>query len=183
MGRVLMAATLAVLAVSVAQAGEVKYALSGDNTKITFVGTKTKPQPGKHDGGFKGLTGSATVNGTDITSLKIDLEIDLNTTWTDTDKLTAHLKTADFFDVKNNPKAKFVSTKVEKSGDDFKLSGKLTLNGKTKDVAFPAKIAVAAGNLTLSSTFKINRHDWAVSYGKGMVDDDVTLTLAVTAKK
>ena len=180
MGRVLTAATVVVLAVSLAQAGEVQFGLTKDNTKITFVGAK----PGKkHDGGFKGVKGSAAINGTDIASLKIAVEIDMNTTWADDDKLTGHLKTADFFDVKNNPTAKFVSSKIEKSGDAYKLTGKLTLNGKTKDLTFPAKITATGDNLTLSSTFKINRHDWGVSYGKGLVEDDVVLTLAVTAKK
>ena len=42
-----------------ASAAEEKYALTGDNTKITFVGTK---KGGKHEGGFKKLAGTATVS-------------------------------------------------------------------------------------------------------------------------
>src|SRR5437016_988768 len=84
--------------------------LNGDNTKITFVGSK----PGKkHDGGFKKLTGTAKF-GADPTTLKINIDIDMESIWTDTDNLTTHLRGPDFFDVKNNPKSKFTVTKVEK---------------------------------------------------------------------
>ena len=166
---------------SISSADEAK--LTSDNTKVTFVGTKTKPMPGKHNGGFKAVTGTASWNGNDLTTLKISVEIDMKSTYTDTDKLTGHLKSPDFFDVANNPTSKFESTKVEKNGDAYKITGKLTLRGNTKEVTFPAKIAVDGGNLTMSSDFKINRHDWGVSYGKGMVDDDVSLTVKVGGKK
>ena len=45
-----------VLAVNVSLA-DTTFSLTGKNTKIEFVGTKTD---GKHDGGFKTVTGSAT---------------------------------------------------------------------------------------------------------------------------
>ena len=100
-------------------AGETKFALSGDNTKVTFVGTKPN---GKHLGGFKMLTGSATVTGTDATTLKISASIDTDSLFADDAKLTGHLKSPDFFDVKNNPKATFASTKVEKSGGTYTVT-------------------------------------------------------------
>jgi polyisoprenoid-binding protein YceI len=184
MGRILKTLLVVGLVVgfcSMSSADETK--LTADNTKVTFVGTKTKPMPGKHNGGFKTITGTANWTGTDLTTLKINVEIDMKSTYTDTEKLTGHLKSADFFDVANNPTTKFESTKVEKSGEGYKVTGKLTLHGTTKEISFPARIAVDGGNLTLSSDFKINRHDWGVSFGKGMVDDDVSLTVKVGGKK
>jgi polyisoprenoid-binding protein YceI len=175
-----LSATLGVMVVLAGMSVADEIKLSGDNTKITFVGTK--PQ-GKHNGGFKTVTGTASFTGTDATTLKISAEIDVNSIYTDTDKLTNHLKSPDFFDAKNNPTAKFESTKVEKSGDSYKVTGKLTMHGKTKEISFPAKIDIANDKVTLSSEFKINRHDWGISYGKGMVDDDVALKVSVEAKK
>lgn len=161
-------------------AQEAKYTLTGDNTKITFVGSK---KGGKHDGGFKMLTGTATANGTDPATAKFEVEIDMNSTWTDTEKLTKHLMSPDFFGVKTNPKSKFVSTKVEKGTNGYTVTGDLTLNGKTKAVSFPAQIAVKDGTLTLTAEFPINRHDWGISYGKGMINDDVAMKVKVDAKK
>jgi polyisoprenoid-binding protein YceI len=180
MARFLTAVVLAGLVGGAAFADE--FLLTPDNTTVKFVGTKTKPMPGKHDGGFKGVKGSATYDGKDLTSLAITVDIDMNTIYTDTEKLTQHLKTPDFFDVKNNPASKFVSSKVEKGKEGYNVTGKLTMAGKTKELTFPATIEVKDGNLTLSSSFKLNRHDWGVSYGKGAVDDLVSLNISVKAK-
>ena len=169
----------AVLAVPVL-AADTKFALDGDNTKVKFVGTKPG---GKHEGGFKKLTGTATVTGDDLASVKLEVEIDLNSTYTDTEKLTAHLKSPDFFGVKTNPKSKFVSTKVEKGDDGYTVTGDLTLNGKTASVSFPAKIALADGTLTLTSEFKIKRQDFGITYGDGKIDNDVSLKVSLKAKK
>lgn len=180
MVRVLMTVVLMGLAAGLTGAAEVKFALSGDNTKVTFVGTKPE---GKHDGGFKKVTGAATVDG-DPTTLKIAVDIDTDSLYSDDAKLTGHLKSPDFFGVKNNPTAKFATTKVEKGNDGgYAVTGNLTLNGKTKEVKFPAKIEAGADSLTLTSTFKINRNDWGISYGKGKIDDDVTIGVAIKAKK
>ena len=161
-------------------AAEVSFDLNGNNTKITFVGSKTD---GKHTGGFTTLKGAATVDGSDVATLKISVDIDMASTFTDDPKLTAHLKSPDFFAVKDNPKSKFVSTKVVKSDDGATVTGKLTLAGKTKEVTFPAKVEVKDGSLSLSSEFKINRNDWGISYGKGKINDEVILAVAITAKK
>src|SRR5580698_4690436 len=76
------------------------YALTEKNTTITFIGTKPG---GKHEGGFKSVTGTATVTGNDLTTLKATLDIDMNSLYSDADKLTTHLKSPDFFGVKSNP--------------------------------------------------------------------------------
>jgi polyisoprenoid-binding protein YceI len=180
MGRVLTTLVVVGLVAGMTSAGEVKMALTGDNTTIKFVGTK--PQ-GKHNGGFKKLTGTATYDGKDVTTMQITVDIDMNSTYADVDKLTNHLKSPDFFDVKNNPSAKFVSSKVEKSKDGYTVTGKLTMAGKTKELSFPAQIQANGDRINLDSTFKINRHDWGISYGKGMIDDDVSLTVALGTKK
>jgi polyisoprenoid-binding protein YceI len=152
--------------------------LTADNTKITFVGTK---KGGKHDGGFKKLTGTATF-GADPTTLKLDVDIDMESIYTENDKVTGHLKTPDFFDVKNFPKSKFTITKVEKDKEGYKLTGKLDMHGKSKEITFPAKITQTGDSVKLESTFKINRFDWDVKYGKGKVDDDVEIKVKLDGK-
>ena len=157
-----------------------EFALTGTNTTITFIGTKPG---GKHEGGFKTVTGTATLPGKDLTELKITLDIDVDSLYTDTPKLTTHLKSPDFFGVKSNPKAKFVSTKVDKADKGYKVTGDLTMCGETKSVNFPAQIALKGGMLTLTSgKFTIDRTQWGMTFGRGKVDDNVTLTVSVKAK-
>lgn len=163
-----------------ARAADVKYALTGDNTALTFTGKKAD---GKHDGGFKKLTGSATVANGDVTTLKVEVDIDTDSLYSDDAKLTAHLKNPDFFDVKNNPKATFKVTKVEKGDKTHTVTGELTLLGKTKAVSFPATITATGDALTVSATFSIDRTNWGMNFGKGKIDDKVDIGLKVTAKK
>ena len=181
MVRTLSALALAALLGTSAIAADVTYALTGDNTKITFVGTKPD---GKHEGGFKKLTGTATVSDGKLESLKIQTEIDCNSLYSDNEKLTGHLKNPDFFGVKDNPKATFKTTKVEKTDKGYNVTGDLTLLGKTKPVTFPATITEKDGVLSLTADFKIDRTQWGMNYGaKGQVDKDVAIKLAVNAKK
>jgi polyisoprenoid-binding protein YceI len=177
MRTILAVSALALLLAPLARGAD--YPLNEKNTTITFVGTKPG---GKHDGGFKAVSGTASVDSTDLATLKISLDIDMNTLYADNDKLTNHLKSPDFFGVKSNPKAKFVTTRVEKSGADYQITGELTMIGKTKAVTFPAQISVGGDGLTLSSTFSIDRTQWGMTYGAGKIDNDVKLKVSVKAR-
>ncbi len=156
------------------------YRLNGVNSQITFIGSK---KDGKHEGGFKELKGTITVKNGDLTTAQIKVDIDMKSMYTDNTKLTDHLKSPDFFNVAKNPLAKFASTKIEKKGEDFEVHGKLTMNGVTKDTHFPAKVQASSAGVSLESTFEINRHDWKISYRPGQIDDNVKLTLKVTAPR
>ena len=180
MPRLLIALGLFAALALTASAADSKYALTGDNTKVTFVGKKPD---GKHTGGFAKLTGTVTVAEGDLTKTKIEVEIDTDSLYSDDAKLTGHLKNADFFDVKNNPKATFKSTKVEKGERGYKVTGDLTLLGKTKPVTFPATITEKDGKVTVAASFSIDRTDWGMNYGKGKIDDKVELGIEVAVKK
>ena len=173
--RLFIAAVAAAVLTVPAAADTVK--LTGENTKITWTGTKGAA--GKHDGGFKTVTGTATVSGDALTA--IEVEIDMDSLYSDDPKLTAHLKAPDFFGVKNNPKSKFVSKKVTKSADGYTITGDLTMNGKTKEISFPAKVSTAGG-LKIDSSFSIDKRDWGMTYGGGKIDDQVAIKVSVDAK-
>src|ERR1043166_2761675 len=74
------------------------FNLTGKNTKIEFTGTKPK---GKHEGGFETVTGKATATAGDPASLKLEVEIETASLYSDNPKLTTHLKSSDFFAVKD----------------------------------------------------------------------------------
>ena len=177
--RIVAVAAMAMLFVPILASGA-DFALTPQNTTITFVGAKPE---GKHEGGFKAVTGTAAVSDNDLTTLKINLDIDMNSLYADNPKLTGHLKSPDFFGVKSNPKSKFVSTKVEKSGAGYTITGDLTMVGQTKSVTMPAKVSLSANGLAMSSTFTIDRTQWGMTYGKGKIDDNVKLIVNVKASQ
>lgn len=163
-------------------------AITPDNTTIGFVGSKVT---GSHVGGFKLFKGSFEVVPTKLESSKITAEIDTNSIFTDTDRLTNHLKSPEFFDVAKFPTSTFVSTGIEAGGQGPKakdathtVTGNLTLHGVTKSISFPAKIAVSGDKATLESEFFINRKDFGIMYpGKAndLIRDEVVIKLAVHA--
>jgi polyisoprenoid-binding protein YceI len=173
--RLFIAAVAAAALTLPAAAADVK--LTGENTKITWVGTKPG---GKHEGGFKTLTGTATVAGDTLTAVKVEIETD--SLYSDDQRLTGHLKSPDFFGVKNNPKAKFESTKVEKTAKGYTINGNLTINGKTKEVAIPAEVSHADGTLKITGAVTIDKRDFGMTYGAGKMDDAVAIKVAVEAK-
>ena len=116
------------------------------------------------------------------TKLTVEIDIETDSLYSDDPKLTGHLKTADFFDVKNHPKATFKSTKIEKADKGYTVTGELTMLGKTKAVSFPATIAATNAGLSVSASFAIDRTEWGMNYGKGKIEDKVTIGIAVTAK-
>ena len=178
LARTLLASVaVALLAIS-ASADDFK--LTSDNTKITFTGFK---KDGKHVGGFKTVSGKASVPPKNYTKLELEIDIDCDSLYSDDDKLTAHLKAPDFFGVKDNPKASFKVTKVENAKDGIIMTGELTLLGKTKPITAAGKMKMDPGSLAIDSTFKIDRNDWGMTYGKGKIDDLVEVTIAIAAKK
>ncbi|VTR99089.1 YceI family protein [Tuwongella immobilis] len=175
--------SLAIVVVTSCFAGsalaETKYTLSSDNTKLQFVGTKPN---GKHEGGFKAIAGTVTLDG-DVTTAKFDVSVETESLFSDDPKLTAHLKSPDFFAIKEYPKITFVSTKVAKEGNTVQITGDLTMLGKTKSVTIPANIVMEGNTMKLASSFTIDRTEWGMTYGKGKIDDRVALTLSISASK
>jgi polyisoprenoid-binding protein YceI len=160
-----------------------KAALSPDNTKIIFVGTHAAPKkPDPRTGGFAKFKGEAAVDGKALKSVSVD--IDTTSLWTEIgERLTNHLKSADFLEVREHPTAKFVSTKIEPAADGkTKITGNLTLHGQTKEVSFPATVAVTDKGLTLASEFKIDRTKWGINYEPNQVVKEVTLKIAIGEK-
>ncbi len=88
----------------------------------------------KVHGRFKSWTGTLDLDLADLTKSKVEVSIDVASIDTHEEKRDGHLKSPDFFDVAAHPTMTFKSKKVEKSGEDYKLVGDLSLHGVTKEV-------------------------------------------------
>jgi polyisoprenoid-binding protein YceI len=156
-------------------------AVTRESSRIEFVGAKVTKD---HTGGFSEFTGSlAWLDGK---ASSVEFEIVMESIFTDSPKLTAHLKTPDFFDVATHPKATFRSTSIAEAPADDKnaashmISGTLTMRGTEKPITFPVRVTSDATGLTAKAEFTINRQEWGVAY-KGapdnLIKDDVLIRL------
>ncbi|MGE9743589.1 YceI family protein [Bdellovibrio bacteriovorus] len=150
----------------------------------------------KVHGGFEKLSGSLNLDSSDITKSSIEAVIDAASINTREAQRDTHLKSADFFDVEKYPTLNFKSTKVEKDGDDLKVTGDLTIHGITKEVVLAVEGPTAEmkdpyGNIKIgiSATTKIKRKDFGLSWnaaleaGGVLVGDDVSISLDVQFAK
>jgi polyisoprenoid-binding protein YceI len=139
-----------------------------ESSSITWVGSKIT---GSHDGGFKSFTGGISLVDGDPTRSSVHVTIDTTTLWADNEKLTGHLKSADFFDVATYPEATFRSTAIQPANDGgFEITGDLTLHGVTKSITFPASIEVTDGSVSAKAEFVLMRFDFGIVY-PGKPDD------------
>ena len=160
-----------------------RYVFGPEGSKILFVGSKVT---GSHDGGFNQFSGELFVGGDGkLLDSGNKVEIDTTSIWSDNDRLTGHLKSADFFDTEKYPAATFVSTDINQDGTNSTVKGNLTLHGHTKEISFPANIQVSDAAVEVKADFSINRFDFEMKY-PGKADDlirkEVVLKLNVRAE-
>ena len=138
-------------------------------------------------GRFPEASGTVTVNGDNISMTvavpvgKVDMH---NEAW------EKHIKSADFFNAKEFPDISFTSKEVKKTGENtYEATGDLTCHGVTK----PVTVTLTKGGeltdpktkeqrIVFNTTFKINRSDFGMNYGKGMIGDEVVLMVNIEAK-
>jgi len=171
---------------SAATASAAKFTFDQSASKVTWVGSKVT---GKHEGGFGTFKGTVDVVDGAPEKSKVNVEIDSDSLTSDTEKLTGHLKSPDFFDTKAHPKATFASTEIKKGGDkgaSHTITGNLTIKGITKSVTFPATVTLSGDAANVDTEFSLNRRDFSLNYAgmpNDLIRDEVVIKLTIRAKK
>lgn len=85
--------------------------------------------------------------------------------------LDDHLKSADFLEVETFPEITFVSTSVEKTGDDTaNVTGDLTIHGTTHPVTLETKLT-HLGAHPLGGAIEYYQGDWVAFSATTVIDD------------
>jgi polyisoprenoid-binding protein YceI len=140
-------------------------------------------------GDFKEVTGTVTFDSADSSKSIVEVSISAESVDTRNEKRDQHLKSPDFFNSKQFPTLTFKSTKVEGTGDVYKVTGDLTIHGVTKPVTVDFKRGadgkggkgeVRGGGET---RFTIKRSDYGMAFMQGPVGDDVNIVLSLEGVK
>ncbi len=146
--------------------------INNANVKVAFKGFG----PGKeHIGRFSGIQSALTL--TPAGSIAGKVTIDMNTLSTDNERLTAHLKNADFFDVAVHPTATFVITNVSTTGSTGTLTGNLTVHGVTKSVTIPYRYDATAKTYTSNFTIDMKTFGIEQTFANEVVEVTITVPL------
>ncbi len=139
-------------------------------------------------GMFVKTGGSLDFDAANLGAAKITIDIDPNSVFTGNKKRDDHLKAPDFFDVKQFPKAGFVSTAWKKTGDKtFEVTGNLTLHGQTKPVTATVtktgegKDPWGNDRVGMEANFTIDRTAFGINWGadNGALGKEVQLMVSI----
>ena len=166
-------------------------------SSFKWVGKKVT---GQHDGNVKFKSGSVTFTKGKLSGGTFTL--DMNTIsnndvksdeWRQ--KLVAHLKSDDFFNVKGHPTASFVIKKAKPSkiATEWDVTGDLTVKGITKSITFRTTIKQTGKLKVATAKFKIDRSRWDIKYKSGkffdpkelgdkLIYDDIEIELSLQTK-
>ncbi len=169
----------------------VSYKISPQESTVTWKGEVAGVYG--HDGTITITEGSATVQGGKITAGTITIDMTSiepanPETYADEDgkrasDLKAHLSTGDFFLVEEFPTATF----VVKSHEGDKLTGDLTVRGKThEETATINSIEATEGGMKLDAKLVFDRQKYDVAWVHFMQDmvlsDNIQLNISLTGK-
>ncbi len=136
-------------------------------------------------GNFKQFEIKAVTTKADYSDAKIEVSAQIASINTDQEQRDTHLKSADFFDVKEFPTLNFKSTLVKKGkGNLYKLLGNLTMHGITKavelDLVFEGKVQNPMSKkdiavFTINGLLKRSDYGIGIKFPAAMVGDEVTL--------
>ena len=146
-------------------------------------------------GQFTDFSGTAHVDTANPANSSVSVTIQTASIDTGSEDRDGHLRSADFFDADNNPTITFTSTKVERDGTDWEVTGDLTIKGVSKPVTIVFEETGSAqdpfGNTRIGfeGETTINRKDWGLTWnaaletGGVLVSEKIKLEFDVSAIK
>lgn len=122
----------------------------------------------------------------------IKVEIRTRSISTGNEKRDNHLRSSDFFAADSFPTITFMSTRIERRGDDATIYGTLTMRGVTKPVVLEGHFHGIARTpngerVGFEATARIDRTEYGVTWnramegGGAMLGDEVEVEIAVEA--
>lgn len=143
-------------------------------------------------GYFRDFTGTINLDAKNVSKSSVEFTAKMTSVDTGVAARDNHLRTADFFEVEKYPEMTFKSTKVEKKGNQWMVTGDLMMKGMTKQISFPFNIAgflpgERGTRMGTTAETTINRKDFGVNYGSTLpngtpqLSNDVKVVLNIEA--
>lgn len=140
-------------------------------------------------GRFNEYAGTIDLEGEDVVSGKLALEVKMSSVDTGNQRRDDHLRSPDFLDAAQFPVMRFESTGIRAVGDgEYEITGNLTLHGVTKPVTAvvekvgSGKDPQAGQNLIgFEGELTLERSDFGIDFMNGPVSDEIEVQIALQA--
>ncbi|MFF7188027.1 YceI family protein [Streptomyces sp. NPDC008222] len=170
------------------------YVVDPSHTTIGFVARHAMVTNVK--GGFQDFEGTLHLDGSDPSRSRATIDVKMDSIDTGSADRDGHLKSADFFKTDDHPTMTFRSTGAQAlGGDDYRITGDLTILGTTKSVSIDLEFNGAAkdpfGNerVGFEGKTEILRSEWGLTWnaaletGGVLVSDKIKLVFDISAIK
>lgn len=169
------------------------YTIDASHSRLGFVARHAMVT--KVRGQFGAFEGTAHIDTVAPANSKVELSINAASIDTRSEDRDGHLRSGDFFDVDTYPTWKFVSTNVERDGEEWNITGDLTIKDITRSVTIEFEETGSArdpfGNLRVGfeGETTVNRKDFGLTWnaaletGGVLVSEKVKLEFDISAIK
>jgi len=143
-------------------------------------------------GYFEDFSGTFRFDADNLAESKIDIQVKTKSITTNSRKRDTHLRSAEFFNAASFPLMTFTSSTITHiDGDQYEVSGKLTIKDVSKDIVLPLTFHGIKDNplnpkelvAGFDSHLTIDRFDYHVGTGKfydmGVVGKNVTISMSL----
>jgi len=113
-------------------------------------------------GVFRQVTGNGTV--TDAGQVSGTLTVAAGSIDTKNKMRDKDLRSAKIFDTANHPDISYTLDGIEPAGNGVRVTGSLTVRGRTRALPFDATVSAAAGEVQLDAEVPVNRADFGLTY-------------------
>lgn len=150
------------------------YVIDPAHTGVEFV--TSHMMVSKVRGRFAAFEGSFTI-GERPEDSGVDVTIQADSIDTNEPQRDAHLRTADFLDVETFPTLRFQATRVAPRGEEWRLSGDLTIRGVTRPVTLDVEFVGATPDIMgdankprvgFTARTRINREDFGLTWNQAL---------------
>jgi polyisoprenoid-binding protein YceI len=106
----------------------------------------------------------------DLTASSVRVSLDAGSIDTGQGARDEHLRSADFLEAEKHPTIDFVSTRIERAGDGYRIHGDLTIRGQSRPVVLDAAFAGIVPNMqggqraAFSARTTIDREDFGLTW-------------------
>ncbi|MHC4547726.1 MAG: YceI family protein [Planctomycetota bacterium] len=134
-------------------------------------------------GRFNGVKGAFAVN--EEGAGAVDITIDAESVDTANEQRDGHLKSPDFFNVKQFPEITFKSDRLTRIGDNrYEAKGTLTLHGVSKEITvrlerIGSAHAMKAYRTGFEGAFTIKRSDFDMKWRLDLLGDEIKVIVAI----
>jgi len=164
-----------------AWADAVRFRVQPEASEVTFKATSRLMNA---DGRFHRVAGEIVVDPKDLSTAKVTLAIEAASIDTGIGRRDNHLRSEDFFDVRQFSSITFESLRVEGAGRRATVFGRLTLHGVTRELAVPVEVDLTDLALVATGEFVINRRDYGIAYQSSVnpIGNEVRVAFTLRAR-